>query len=81
MQYNLYKIHLVLKIFKTFFLRDQDQDQDLNLRDQDQDQDLSLQDQDQDQDLSLQDQDRDQDLKNRSRDGLETRPGLETSHH
>ena len=24
MQYNLYKIHLVLKIFKTFFLQDQD---------------------------------------------------------
>jgi hypothetical protein len=60
----------VLKIFKTCYEQDRDQDRD-----------LSGQDQDKDQDLTGQDQDRDQDLKNRSRDGLETRPGLETSQH
>ena len=58
--------------------QDQDQDQDLNPQDQDQDQDLNSQDQDQDQDIGWQDQDQDQDLKIGSRDGLETRPGLET---
>ena len=57
------------------------QDQDLNSQDQDQDQDLNSQDQDQDlnsQDQDIGWQDQDQDLKIGSRDGLETRPGLET---
>ena len=52
--------------------------QDLWSQDRDQDQDLFFQ--DRDQDLFFQDRDQDLDLKIGSRDGLETKTCLETSH-
>ena len=65
--------------FDVLVLVSRPRHQDLLSQDRDHDQELFPQDRDQDQDLFF--QDRDQDLKIRSRDGLETKTCLETSHH